>query len=261
MAVATYANGVLQGRIVFMSGKECREQSPQTISISRRSPVLGFSVSYKKVIPIPGLKPKSREELGYPGVGRWTRSAQATGSKIQYLVGLFFLLLPLIVYAVTLGNYFHPNLLCGPFFGICMLSSGLNTTRKLFKYGATLLKLDTEPEVGGNASGIIRFLKPLRGNQSIDVEVKLACYEKDAIKNGDYSSRDAEYWSIKQQIRVKPEGRERVVLFSFDIPSGLPVNDFPCYYWRLELRGTHGQKSLYRSWRMPIDSTNSDRSE
>jgi hypothetical protein len=216
-------------------------------------------VSYKKSIPIPGLKPKSREELGYPGVGRWTRSAQATGSKIQYLVGLFFLLLPLTVYAVTLGNYFHPNLLCGPFFGIFMLSSRLNTTRKLLKYGATLLKLDTEPEVGGNASGSIRFLKPLRGNQP--VEVKLVCYKKDAIVSNTNSSRDAEYWSIKQQIRVKPEGRERVVLFSFDVPSGLPVNDLPCYYWLLELRGTHSQKSLYRSWRMPIDSTNSDRTE
>lgn len=257
--MATSANGVLQGRIVFMSGTECRDNSPQTISVSQRSPALGFSVSYKKSIPIPGLKPKSREELGYPGVGRWTRSAQATGSKIQYLIGLFFLLLPLTVYAVTLGNYFHPNLLCGPFFGICMLSSRLNTTRKLLKYGSTLLKLDTEPEVGGNASGIIRFLKPLRGNQP--VEVKLVCYKKDAIVSNNNSSRDAEYWSIKQQVRVKPEGRERVVLFSFDVPSGLPVNDLPCYYWLLELRGTHGQKSLYRSWRMPIDSTNSDRSE
>lgn len=257
--MATSANGVLQGRIVFMSGTECRDKSLQTISVSQRSPALGFSMSYKKSIPIPGLKPKSREELGYPGVGRWTRSAQATGSKIQYLIGLFFLLLPLTVYAVTLGNYFHPILLCGPFFGICMLSSRLNTTRKLLKYGATLLKLDTEPEVGGNASGIIRFLKPLRGNQP--VEVKLVCYKKDAIVSNNNLSRDAEYWSIKQQIRVKPEGRERVVLFSFDVPSGLPVNDLPCYYWLLELRGTHSQKSLYRSWRMPIDSTNSDRTE
>lgn len=251
--MATSASDLLQGQIIFMTGTDFGDESPKIISVSNRGPSRGYRVVFKKSIPIPGLKPKSRKEQGYPGVDRWTRSAQATGSKSQYLLGLFFLLLPLIVYAVTLGNFFHPYLLCGPLFGIFMLSSRLNTSRKLFKNGVTLLKLGAHPEVGGEASGIIRFLKPMRGCQS--VEIKLVCYEEDAIASNDYSSRDAEYWSVKQEIRVQPEGRESIVRFSFDVPAGLPVNDPLCYYWLLELRGKSSKKSMFRSWRMPVDTT------
>src|SRR5690554_7603783 len=125
-----------------MSGTECCDKSPQTISVSQRSPALGFSVSYKKSIPIPGLKPKAREELGYPGVGRWTRSAQATGSKLQYLIGLLFLLLPLTVYAVTLCKFTaalhsvwqrcHQEVHQRPYLGRHELAGGINRIHSQF---------------------------------------------------------------------------------------------------------------------------------
>lgn len=242
-----------------MSGTDLSDESPQIVSVSKRGQRPGYSVSFKMSIPIPGLKEKSRKELGYPGVDRWTRSAQATGSKSRYLFALFFLLLPLIVYAVTLGNYFHSYLFIGSFFGICILFSQLNTSRKLFKYGPALLKLRANSEIGGEASGIIRFLKPMRGSQS--VEIKLVCYEQDAIRDHDGRSRDAEYWSVKQEIRVQPQGRESIVAFNFDVPAGLPVNEPLCFYWRLELRGMSSQKSMFRSWRMPVDTVIGDNSE
>lgn len=239
-----------------MSGTDLGDESPQIVTVSERGQRLGYSVSFKMSIPIPGLKQKSRKEQGYPGADRWTRSAQAAGSKSRYLFGLFFLLLPLIVYAVTLGNYFHSYLFWGSFFGFIILFSQLNTSRKLFKHGPALLKLGANPEVGGEASGIIRFLKPMRGCPP--VEIKLVCYEVDAIRDNDGRSRDAEYWSVKQEIRVQPQGRETIVVFKFDVPAGLPVNEPLCYYWRLELRGTSSKKSMFRSWRVPVDTIISD---
>lgn len=237
-----------------MSGSDFSDESPQMISEGRRRNTgffYGYRASVEKSIsiPLPGLKKKSQEELGIPGVGWWTRSLQATSSKFAYLLGLFVLFLPLIVYAVTLGNYFHPNLYWASLFGIFMLASRLNTSRKLAKNGATLLKLDTNPEVGGQASGIIRFVKPLRGSQAVDI--KLVCMEKDAIRTQN-STSDAEYWSIKQTVPVRPEGRESIVTFNFDLPADLPGDESFRFYWRLELRGTASNKDLCRSWRMPV---------
>lgn len=237
-----------------MSGTDFSDESPQTISVSQRSRNVGYKFTFQKSITIPGLDANSREELGYPGVDRWKRSLQATESKSQYSLGLFFLFVPLIVYVVTLGNYFHPNLYWASLFGIIALGIQLNISRKLAKNGATLLKLKTIPEIGGQASGIIRFVKPMRGSQS--VEIKVVCYEKDAIKNNN-SSYDAEYWSIKQSIPVRPQGRESIVTFKFDLPTGLPTTESLGFYWRLELQGAASIKDLCRCWRMPVDEAGS----
>lgn len=228
------------------------EDGRQIVSMRKRGAGIGYRVTYKKIIPIPGLKQKTREELGYPGVGRWTRSAQALGSKSRYRIGLFLLFLPLMVYVLTLGNYFHSYLLGGPFLGSCILISQLNTSRKLFKNGATLLKLSVTPEVGGEVSGIVRFAKPMRGCDA--VEIKLICHDEEVRSQENRSVRQAEYWSIKQEIGLRPQGRESIALFSFEVPEGLPVNDPLSYYWSLELRGMGGKKSMFRSWRMPIDT-------
>ncbi|MGQ7301308.1 hypothetical protein [Marinobacter nauticus] len=232
-----------------MSGKECSEENPQIISVSSRGSKRSARLACKASIPVPGLKQKSPQELGYPWVDRWTRSNQAAGSKFSYLLGLFFLLLP-VGLVFSPGDGVSSFLVVGPFFGIVILGSQLNTSGKLHIYGPALLKLGTIPEVGGTSSGAIRFLRPLRGCEF--VEIKLACYEKDARKKSDYSYSDAEYWSIKQQVRIRPEGQETIVEFSFDLPTGLPIDEPFSYYWRLEVRGTSRCKSMYRSWRMPV---------
>lgn len=234
-----------------MSGKDYSEENPQIISVSSRGSKRSARLAFKASIPVPGLKQKSPQELGYPWVDRWTRSDQAAGSKFSYLLGLFFLLLP-VGLVFSPGDGVASFLVVGPFFGIFILGSQLNTSRKLYKYGPALLKLGTIPEVGGTSSGSIRFLRPLRGCEF--VEIKLACYEKDARKSSDHSYSDAEYWSIKQQLRLRPEGQETIVGFSFDLPTGLPINETFSFYWRLELRGTSRCKSMYRSWRMPVNT-------
>jgi hypothetical protein len=232
-----------------MSGKDFSEEKPQIISVSNRGPEWGERLASKASMPVPGLKQKSPQELGYPWVDRWTRSDQAAGSKFSYFLGLLFLLLP-VGLVFSPGDGVASFLVGGPFFGIFILGSQLNTSRKLYKYGPALLKLGTVPEVGGTSSGTIRFLKPLRGCEF--VEIKLACYEKDARKTSNHTYRDVECWSIKQQVRLRPEGRETFVGFSFDLPTGLPITDTFCFYWCLEMRGTSRRKSMYRSWRMPV---------